>query len=781
MNSYKGLFLFGMLLLAAAQRGAAQDALRGLVSNGNGAPVAGATVQARELGAATVTDSTGHYVLTLPAGKPASGRRVGVQVQSVGYQPAQALWAPGTTRLNFVLQPDYLLLEGVEITSLKRPVAASLAPNSASVVRGSLAEAAGASTVAELVPQAPGVTTTQLDEAYLSVQIRGISSLSGDAPAGYYIDHMPLSFIGSPLAPDISPFDLQQVEVLRGPQGTLYGNGGESGIVRILLNDPVLSRVAGKASLSTAHTKGGGDSYTGQGMLNLPLLTDRLGLRLTGGYINRGGFLTNKALGRKNINEQVASYFRAKLLYRPTERLSVGATYMWQKNDVGTNALADSSYDHSTPFDEANYNELSLYNANLRYQLPAVELFSATSYSKMNAVQNDGSPIFARSDTKLGQDAVSEEFRVQSRLQHRFSWLAGAYYWSGQFTQTTGITLAPAPGMLTTVPYLDTKTNAQQWSLFGEGSLRLPGDKVTVTAGLRYFSEERTLEDRDPATVAFLKQQNIEAKRKADFHAVSPRFHLAYKPSPRVSLYATVANGFRSGFVQSGAFYAPAVAFGQPAPMFVDKEDLWSYELGAKLRTKNNRFGLEAAVYRNDWRNLIQTTSKVFVVGGAPTVIIYYLNTGKATATGLDLSMQYAAGSGLTFTLGGNVNRSVYADSTPASIGAKKGDRISFVPEYTLFSSAHYVHALSRKLTGSVLAGFQQCARRVDYNAGTMVKGDETSLLNLRAGVEQRHWGVYLFANNLFNERGATYPSTQLKYYTRLRPTTIGLDVKLNF
>jgi iron complex outermembrane recepter protein len=233
--------------------------------------------------------------------------------------------------------------------------------------------------------------------------------------------------------------------------------------------------------------------------------------------------------------------------------------------------------------------------------------------------------------------------------------------------------------------------------------------------------------------------------------------------------------------VQSGTFYASAIAFGKPAPEYVKNEHLWSYELGTKNTSANDRFVVEAAVYYNDWFDLIQATVEIVIVNNTPTPIVYYLNAGKASALGIDLTTQYIIPIGLTLTLGGNLNKSEYRDDTPPSIGAKEGDQISFVPKYTLSGSANYSHPIAGGLTGSVFVTLQQSDKRVDYSVGKKVEGDEITMLNLRIGVERKKWGVFLFGNNLLNDKGATFPSTALTYNTRLRSRTLGINLKFNY
>jgi iron complex outermembrane recepter protein len=493
----------------------AQSTVTGSVVNSTGMPIISASVFIEKLSLATLSDSSGKYTMMVPADK-VNGTRYIITVSYVGYitSSRQITLSPGINTVDFALTENFLTLNGIEVTALKSGTTlAAKTPMSITVFTGKLIERMGASTLSEFIQQAPGVTTTQLDEAYMSLQIRGISSLSGDSPAGYYLDDLPFTFINSPLVPEVNPFDLDRVEVLRGPQGTLYGNGAQSGVVRILTKNADPSKLEFKVDLSTATTLNGGPNYGAQGALNLPVVKDKLAIRLTGGFLQRGGFLTNNMLNRKDINEAKLSYFRGKINFQATERLSIRASYWTQKNDVGTNSLADDNFDHSTPFEEEdNNNNLNLYNGTIEYKFPKIHIYSSTSYTKLDATQNDGSPIFARSDTHLGQTAFNEEFRLNSIYKGPFNWLAGLYIWNGRFFQQTNIAFPLPTGGVSITPYIDSKSASKQFAGFGELYYKFHDNRMLATAGLRYFSEKRNLEDILPSTVGFLNSLGIPAK-----------------------------------------------------------------------------------------------------------------------------------------------------------------------------------------------------------------------------------------------------------------------------
>ncbi|MFN0214789.1 MAG: TonB-dependent receptor [Saprospiraceae bacterium] len=755
--------------------------ITGNIVNDEGANLSGATVSISKLSLSTSSDENGNYTLEIPAAK-SDGTNYSISAAALGYETAiQELTAtPGRHTLNFRLGEMGLTLQGVVVTAEKSEATlASETPISLTVFSGKSLESISAGSISDFIQNTPGVTATQLDEGYISLQIRGISTLSSDSPVGYYLDDTPFAFLNSPLAPEVNPFDLERVEVLRGPQGTLYGNGAMAGVVRMLTQNADTDKWGFKADLSAATTETGGPSYAAMGSLNAPIIKNKLAARVSGGYKQRGGFISNNLLGRDDINEGQQTFFRGKLNFTPTKNLSLRASIWTQKNDVGTYTLADSSYDHSTPFDEENVNDYTVYSGTIEYRFPKLHLYNSTSYSILDATLKDGSPVFARSDSYLGQTALTEEFRLSSRYDGPFDWLAGFYYWDGEMTQKTNISFLLPDNSIFEQPYIDSKSHSTQYAVFGEAYYRFLDDKMRATVGLRYFNETRNLEDIEPGVVMLLRQLGLEAKREATYKVVTPRFNLAYYPTKKSMIFATAAKGFRSGLVQNGGFLATAVAFGVNAPVFVNEENLWSYELGTKISTQDSRFLIESALYYNDWSDLIQTSYEFVDVNGTPTAVIFFLNAGKASALGLDLNAQYSAPMGLTLSIGGNVNQSQYEDDTPPALGAKKGDRISFVPKYTISSSALYSHKIfGDKLKGSIYANIQHNAEREDYSVGIPVSGDANTVLDARIGVEGKNWGVFLTGDNLTDERGVTYPSSALSYDSRLRPRTWGVNLK---
>ncbi|HKX56355.1 MAG TPA: TonB-dependent receptor plug domain-containing protein, partial [Xanthomonadales bacterium] len=193
---------------------------------------------------------------------------------------AVAFTATNVTAQEDVAEPK--VLEEVIVSALKREQSLMETPIAVSAFTGDWLEEIGASDLADFLQSAPGTAIVDGGTGDQNISIRGLSSLYGDSPVGYYLDEVPFNFIGIPLVPDVRTFDLERVEVLRGPQGTLYGSSSLGGTVRILTRDPVFNEFQGKLDLTGSNTHDGGSNYGIKAAINLPLVDDRLALRLVG-------------------------------------------------------------------------------------------------------------------------------------------------------------------------------------------------------------------------------------------------------------------------------------------------------------------------------------------------------------------------------------------------------------------------------------------------------------------------------------------------------------------
>ena len=773
------LFCSGLLLSISFSQ---NTTISGTVTDQIGTPVIGATVmvQDTELGAAT--NNEGFYSFEIPSGA-ISDNICTVNVSYIGYSSAtqEIDVSSGSATLDFTIQVNVLALDGIEVTATKTGGMDIMStPIAITPFSGKFIENTGAATIADIMQGVPGMTNLAFDENYNTFQIREIAANAGDPTVGYYLDDMPIIFVNAGFVPDVNPFDLERVEVLRGPQGTLYGASSSAGVVKIVTADADPTRISAKADLSYGTVQNGGNSYTAQGAVNLPIIKDQLAIRLAGGYQQLGGYINNSLLGLEEVNESELSYFRAKLNYRPNDQLSIKAMYWKQDKDTGSFAAGNDDFDHPTPFEEFYKLGFDMYNGTITYRFPKLTLYSTTSYIDMIPDTEDGhSGILI--DSEGDQKTFNQEIRINSENDGNLNWVLGAFYNNGEGNQKTSFVFPLPDGTFFPSEFIDQNVTSRQIAVFGELYYRFLDGKAQASLGLRYFTDDREQETLLPSIVEVLTLLGIDAKRSTNYNNVSPRFNLAFYPIERTIAYATVANGFRSGLIQPGGNLASAIPFGIEIEEFINEENLWSYEVGFKSELANNEVTIEGALYYNDWSDMIVVSNQLVDMGGIPTPIILYENVDGATSLGFDWNLIYSHPKGLTLAFNGNVNSSEYKSDLPGIAGIKEGDRINHVPKMTLAGSASYRIPLGNSLKLMSFANLQYSSERSEINGGVTYTGDKITVLNARVGVEAKNWGIYLFGNNLLYEDGALFRNNLTPLDRRLRPRNGGINLQLNF
>ena len=285
----------------------------------------------------------------------------------------------------------------------------------------------------------------------------------GDAPIGYYLDELPFSLVGNTQVPDVRTYDLERIEILRGPQGTLYGDGSIGGTIRILTYEPNLDEFSGSAEVTGSSITDGGENYAVKGMLNMPLAEGTAGLRLVASVEDFGGWIDNTTTGVEDQNERDVDNYRGKFRWMPTDKLDIvlSAWRMEQEGAGDANSLDDRT---SADAAAADYlTEYDLYSATIRYSFDNVDLVSATS--AMDFTGNSTTLISGLFPfTNLtSQDIISQELRLASTGSDTFRWTAGFFY-----RDMDRETLSALPDFGFTQ---DLTLNSESWAVFGEPDL----------------------------------------------------------------------------------------------------------------------------------------------------------------------------------------------------------------------------------------------------------------------------------------------------------------------
>jgi iron complex outermembrane receptor protein len=641
--------------------------------------------------------------------------------------------------------------EDIVVTAQKREQQLLDVPLAIQAISGEDLEASGARELNDLIESIPGASSvSRTAPGFETIQIRGISSgTTGDATVGYYVDDVPFSVPNLQLAPPSRLFDLQRVEVLRGPQGTLYGQGAMGGTIRMVTASPDLDEIIGRFQGEISSTAGGEAGAAVDGVFNLPLARDVAAVRISGGYEKVGGFADSTTLGREDINDSVSWNLRAKLRINPSENVNVelGAWRVENALDFrNTMDSADPPVINTVAAGSADYidSSLTLLSAVVNADLGGAQLTSSTAYIDheldFNAAFLAGAIL--RNDSVFATTSFTQELRLASTGDGPFNWLVGGYYSDGKIDSDICLSLfVPCTTTFSININSAGRINTQAWAVFGELSYAMLDDRLIATVGGRYFEDDRNTRGTNRNT-------NVTTGAGDTFTTFNPRFNLSFKASDDLLFYGNIAKGFRSGAFQSQAQAdAASTALGIPVGVAIEPDTVWSYEAGVKGRLADGLLTIDSAVYSIDWSNIqLQST-----INGVATLS----NGGNARSRGIDIGVGLRPMDGLQFMLVANFNDTEFTSVLPAIVAlnplAAPGTRIPGVPKNSYMVSASYGWSLWG-LDASLNASYNHRASQLDSSG---VSSDDLDELNLRASIASDTMRFTLFADNVTNERRA--------------------------
>jgi outer membrane receptor protein involved in Fe transport len=663
--------------------------------------------------------------------------------------------------------------------------------------------------------QRNGVTATgNYNDENSDIAIRGIDSSAGASTTGIYIDDTPiqtrhLSFGTLNAFPAL--FDLDRVEILRGPQGTLFGSGAEGGAVRFLQPEPSLTTKSEYFRTELATTKNGAISYEAGAAVGLPLVTDKIGLRVSasyredGGYVNRVGVIdTNPANFQlsnlqttgtvaSNVNSQETTTFRAALKIAVTGDTTITPSVYYQRlrlNDTGAfwenlSNLDSGTFVSGNARPNTSVDPFSLWAVKVESNLGWAELTSNTSYFTRNqssvsdytqfmgtlllldptVTASGGTSTATFTDVQYN---VVEESKLQSNdANARLNWVAGLFL-SHQHENTTEDILAPASetSYLSGVPMPAGNVDHQdpysaidkQYAIFGQADYKLT-DTVKLTLGLRIASMNTAGQEYEAGS--FIGAAPVAAAGSFTEHPVTPKFGVSWQPDANDLFYATAAKGYRPGGINSGLGQLCAANLTflglNSAPATYKSDSLWSYEVGAKNTLWDHRLQIDSSAYFIDWKDIQQNV----YLGGCG--LQFAANLGKATSKGLDISVNVKATANLLISAeagytDARYTRTVYAGV--AGIGApivNQGDLLAPTP-WNLNLSGEYHFPGFDVVSPYLRADYQFTAGQrgtlpsQDVSAGgdaAIPNAPATRNLSMRAGARWDAWDISGYVNNL--------------------------------
>lgn len=616
----------------------------------------------------------------------------------------------------------------------------------------------GVVSLLDLSRAVPGLVVVEQGPGQNQIFLRGVANPNGNAAlVGVYLDEIPVT--AAPFAQlDLQLVDLERVEVLRGPQGTLYGQGSTGGTVRLISGKPNLNEVSGEASLSLYTTRNGSFSERLNGFVNLPVVEGSLGFRVSGTLANLGGWVDQPDANRKNINDQLIKNIRVKGLWAPADALEVEGTVVVHRNKGdGLTVGADENYNVYFPDGDPNAqeyftDEYELYNLTARYDFGGVELMSSTSNVDARTASAGISLKLAPGLETFNTDTMdasvfSQEVRLSSKGKRRLNWVIGGFY-SNEDTDRLQLLDFYFENAFDSSFSLRTIGTSKSISAFGDISYSIT-DSFDIGTGIRYFHDRRTRARPGTPTLS------------DSYESVNPRFYASYKPTNFMSIYANVAKGFRSGGFQATSSYDP--------------EHVWSYEIGTKGSTGQIRWDIDAFYSRyKDYQSF------VYLDPAFGTLI----NAGTGEIYGVDWALSLDPVRNLTLEFSGNMTSATLVSVPLNSTANIEGDRLDYVPDYAMSGSAEYRFDWGTEMPGFARVDFniQGPATLTDRESGFIeVPSDTLTFLNARLGFEHKGLSVELFGDNLLNENGKQDTLTPLGFGTRPRPRVLGTKFRARF
>ncbi|WP_202845440.1 TonB-dependent receptor [Luteimonas saliphila] len=677
----------------------------------------------------------------------------------------------------------------------------------------------------------------------VQVSMRGIAALSPGSTVGTYVDETPVGsnslYQQATLYQlDLLPYDVESIEVLRGPQGTLYGAGAMGGLIKYTMRQPDVAVREFRVGGGVSFPEDGESGFNYRIGMNLPIVEDALAIRASFARNALPGYIDNLVDGRKDINQGHQTSARASLRWEG-EGSSVQFAAMRQEVESDDNAVMAldpltrrpvsglSNYIH---VDEPFRKEIDHYSLTFDRDLGFADFISATSYADTHtAVRSDVTLSYGEYplaflaadptleagssylDNVLDMTQFTQEFRLQSKSGQRFEWLLGAFhsrekgdnYQYVALNQLDGSPLpAPWDGIIGVLGELYIPSTFEETAVFANGSFAFT-DRFKIGAGVRFSRNDQEFTQNVVAGVLLpIATQDNTSSEDVFTWSITPQFQLG----PDSMVYAKASTGYQPGGPN-------VVSVGLPSA--VDSSTLTSYELGWKSAFASRRVLLDLVAYQVDWED-IQVASLVNGVSGL-------VNGGEATSRGLEASLQWRPTPGLTLGLNGAYNDAVIDEDFPVIVvpldpdlpggvleinTGLKGDRMPYVPDLTVSATVDYYFSLRNGWSVGVGGGYRWVDDRTNATTEREVIAiaeprtvldttiteplviDGYGALDVYASLSNGAWTLRGYVKNAADKRaystmtdvtGALTGVTHHYAASPIQPRTVGLELDFRF
>lgn len=705
----------------------------------------------------------------------------GANAQSAQADPAAREWAELETEM-------------IVVTASRREQNLQDVPMSVTVVEPNLFVNAGLSSIQDVISYTPGFNfntagtggqTVGRPKGSGTISARGVGQQGfgnvSTAVVGVYVDDVQIG--NSTITFDGLLADLERIEFLKGPQGTLYGATSVGGAIRYVSRKPSLDEVRGRVAADLSSTRNGGFNQIYSARFSAPIVTDRVGISIGGYYEDDGGFIDSVAPDGSVLREDADEYdsFGAfgDILFRFSDRFEFRGRYFHQEVDYTDTSfvrlLDDGSgvlepvagrFQHPTEGDLPHETENRIFSGTFEYVFDWAILTSTSSYvdfSHVRGIDNpadsflaqlvddslEGNPPGTTTVVEFRDGGQTEKFVQEIRLTSDNSgtleWLAGLYYTDEQQSEANSLIARPTNFDLSSS---DQTIDSQEYAAFGNLTYYITPD-IDVTAGMRIARYERDIAGSASGEIT----GEITPIESVDDTVDTYLFALRYRPHEDLSLYARIASGYRPG---RGIVPVVNTTTGQETPPVLESDSLWSFELGTKGVLADGLVGYDLAAWYILWDNF-QTTLRLPGISTAGNA------TGGITSRGIEGNVVLRPTGNLSITTGFAFTDSTLDEDEPLFSGTA-GQQLPYEPKWTVSARARYDFALATNVDGHVGGGVRYIGDqrsafedRDGFNPSRVnVPIDSYVIADLEAGVLFGHFSANLYVKNLFDEYALT-------------------------
>jgi iron complex outermembrane receptor protein len=642
----------------------------------------------------------------------------------------------------------------------------------------------------DYVATVPGLSLRQQSPGHNTLTLRGINTGGGGSTVAVYVDDSPVGSSsalanGASFASNFDPWDMQRIEVLRGPQGTLYGASSEGGLIKFVTNAPDPSAFATRAEVGGEGFAQGGNGWSGKLMVNAPLGSSAA-FRVSAYSESIPGYINDPLLHQNNVNSEKKNGLRASLLLLPTSDLTIRLTAFRQEIKTDGSSSVDVEIDtrqpvfgpftHERETPEPNRFTYDHYNATVDWNLGWASALASTTYGKnSNRFFDDqslspagldglslsqyfsgllGAPVGFSETNQSEVQKLTQELRLQSPSNARLEWEVGGYFTreaaqlyqpNNLFYLSDGSFYGGQPGAYALI---NTDTHYKESAGFATLTYHV-NPQVDVQVGGRWAHNDQsfsTVEHLNISTPVEVSTQSGVASASKFLYSFAPRWHM----TDDLMLYARIASGYQAG----GPNTLPA---GAPAsiPTQFQPDSTVNYEVGVRSQLFDRRLSVDLTAFRIDWSK-VQINAAVRITGNDQ--LLYTDNGGAATSQGLEWALALAPLPDLTLSLTGAYIDAKLTTAAPA-IGGVSGQRLPGSPEWSSSLDAEYVHSAFAdyrafvggiwSYNGTQFSSFS--ASGTSTAPPTRIPGYTT--LNLRTGLQNERWRFSLYAKNVTNKQ----------------------------